>query len=357
MVLRSLHLKNFQIHKDSKLTFSPKINVITGNSDEGKSSIIRALYWILFNSPSGNEFISWDKPKECSVQLETDKAKIIRKKSKKGVNKYILEQGDSSNTFNAIRTDVPKEINDVLNLSMTNIQMQDDPYFLLNNTSSETARKLNDVVGSHTIDSSMKYVRGKIQKDKAEKNKLKKEVEEYKTEKKKYKRLAEAEKLYDSLTYSNNRCDDVQHQLDDLTDIIDILPAKARIDALELSLKKAQSIFNKLQVQITKEKENTDKLTQIGNDISKITKINTIINNREGRIKTITQYVKQLEKQRNTYDEQMNTINQIIECIDTSQSIQRSIVQLEKQHKQAQNTFQEFKIKIKACPTCERPFK
>ena len=44
-MLKKLILKNFQSHSDSELEFDKGINVICGNSDSGKSSIIRSFIW------------------------------------------------------------------------------------------------------------------------------------------------------------------------------------------------------------------------------------------------------------------------------------------------------------------------
>ena len=45
-MIKSIELTNFESHKHSEFVFSPYINIITGQSNHGKSSIIRGLYWI-----------------------------------------------------------------------------------------------------------------------------------------------------------------------------------------------------------------------------------------------------------------------------------------------------------------------
>ena len=42
-MIKKLHLKNCQSHKDSLLEFSPRLNVFVGDTDSGKSAIIRGL--------------------------------------------------------------------------------------------------------------------------------------------------------------------------------------------------------------------------------------------------------------------------------------------------------------------------
>ena len=55
--LKQITLKNFQSHKDSTIQLDRGLNAIIGPSDSGKSAIIRAIKWVLYNEPSGDFFI------------------------------------------------------------------------------------------------------------------------------------------------------------------------------------------------------------------------------------------------------------------------------------------------------------
>lgn len=44
MYLKSLYLRNFRNYSDAAITFSPRINVITGENAKGKTSILEAIY-------------------------------------------------------------------------------------------------------------------------------------------------------------------------------------------------------------------------------------------------------------------------------------------------------------------------
>jgi hypothetical protein len=63
--------------------------------------------------------------------------------------------------FEAVKTDVPLEIAEALNLTDINIQTQHDSYFLLNDSPGEVARKLNELTGLDVIDRLFKYINGK----------------------------------------------------------------------------------------------------------------------------------------------------------------------------------------------------
>ena len=150
-MIKQLNIFNFQSHKDSTLDFSDHVNVIIGQSDMGKSVIIRAIRWLATNRPSGDSFRStWGGKTE--VELFTDDAHIIRSKDKE--NEYIL--GDTH--FKAFSTDVPKEILDALNLNEINCQYQLDPVFLLSETPGAVAQHFNEVANLSKIDSSLQNI-------------------------------------------------------------------------------------------------------------------------------------------------------------------------------------------------------
>ena len=54
-MIKSIQIKNIQSHKDTSLEFSPGINAIVGSSNNGKSAVLRALYWARYNRPLGTD--------------------------------------------------------------------------------------------------------------------------------------------------------------------------------------------------------------------------------------------------------------------------------------------------------------
>ena len=157
-MIKSIELTNFESHKHSEFVFSPYINIITGQSNHGKSSIIRGLYWIKDNKPAGNSMVSfWNRdtkglPKDkTSVEIIVDSSIISREKSK-DFNGYKIKSKEGIKKLEAIGQNVPDEITEKLNLSNTNIQYQFDRPFLLDESSAEVARIFNKVVHLDTID-------------------------------------------------------------------------------------------------------------------------------------------------------------------------------------------------------------
>jgi exonuclease SbcC len=58
-MIQSIVLRNFQAHKNTEISLDKGITAIVGSSDSGKTSILRAFYWVLQNKPSGIQMVSY----------------------------------------------------------------------------------------------------------------------------------------------------------------------------------------------------------------------------------------------------------------------------------------------------------
>ena len=105
--IQKLVLENFQSHKHSEIEFDPYLNVIVGPSDQGKSAIIRALKWVLFNEPAGDFFIRKGESK-CSVTvIFNDGTKLIRFRSKAKNTYHVYDKSGKPMVFEGFGTSVP----------------------------------------------------------------------------------------------------------------------------------------------------------------------------------------------------------------------------------------------------------
>ena len=146
-MIRSIRLSNFQSHKETVLELVPGITAIVGESDSGKTAIIRALNWLVTNRPSGVAF-QRHGTKETEVGLTTDDGELVRYRTAKG-NGYRINGIDLS----AIRTDVPEEVTKFLGIdSDLNMQGQLDAPFLLSMSPGEVAQTLNRIAHLDDID-------------------------------------------------------------------------------------------------------------------------------------------------------------------------------------------------------------
>ena len=195
VMLKTISLSNFESHVHTVVRFDANMTMFTGTSEHGKSAILRALYWVAFNRPSGDEFRRFGT-KLTKVEVTTDTLKITREKGDK-LNRYTLEylKDNSKMHFNGFGQSVPEEIKKALNLKDINFKTQFDDNFLLPPISSgEVARQINQFVDLDVIDRALANIN-------AEYKGLNKQIEDHKANAKalsdeietKYKNLENAE--------------------------------------------------------------------------------------------------------------------------------------------------------------------
>ncbi len=144
-MIRRLTLRNFQKHRKKVLEFDPHITTITGPSDAGKSSCLRALRWLCTNRPQGKSIIR-KGASYAEVVLELGDHVIVRHVGDE--NTYTLD----GNRYVSFGTGVPEDIVRVLNLSGVSFQSQHDPLYGFSLSSGDLAKALNEVVNLDLID-------------------------------------------------------------------------------------------------------------------------------------------------------------------------------------------------------------
>ena len=146
MTFTSIHLENFQSHEDTTLELDPGVNVIIGPSDSGKTAIVRALRWLVWNRPTGEAFrSSWGG--DTTVTIYLDKRMVSRVRTKNHNAYYIDDQ-----VYEAFKADVPSDVVKLLNIDSINLQQQLDRPFLLDAHPSQVAQYLNEVAHLDVID-------------------------------------------------------------------------------------------------------------------------------------------------------------------------------------------------------------
>jgi len=157
-----IRMENFQSHAKSDITLCGGVNTFIGTSDHGKSSIMRGLALVVDNKPEGNEFIShWAFNKKGKVESDTivsltldDGQEVTRIKGTDNYYQITDEQGEVQD-FRAMGKSVPEEISALLNLSDTNIQRQEENFFLFAETAGEVLRRINSYTRLDLIDTSL----------------------------------------------------------------------------------------------------------------------------------------------------------------------------------------------------------
>lgn len=157
-MLKKLQIINFQSHENTTLDFHNGVNSIVGKTDSGKSSILRALHWVLFNIPSGDSFKRHNTD-ETTVILTLDDGNVItRIKGKE--NLYKL----NATVFKAFGSKVPIEIQKVLNFKTVNFQNQFDSHFLLSDSAGIVASHFNIIANLEVIEIAEQNIKSAVRK-------------------------------------------------------------------------------------------------------------------------------------------------------------------------------------------------
>ena len=156
-MLERLRLQNFQIHDELDLDLSAPIVSITGQSDAGKSSVLRALRWIMTGQAPRSPMPTWGTDEVAAV-LTVDSKRVERRKSK-SENVYRLDGKE----FAAVgKSDVPDEVARLLNVGQETFAGQHQSHFWLADTPGEVSRHLNGIVNLGLIDDALAAVASEL---------------------------------------------------------------------------------------------------------------------------------------------------------------------------------------------------
>lgn len=162
-MIQKIQIMNFQSHKDSVLELHPGVNSIIGSSNSGKSAILRGLFWVVYNRPTGLSHIShWNRDKNGNpknptmVKIQKNNYTLQRARTKDfNGYEYGISAGDAitnPDILEAIGMEVPEQITSLFNFTEVNISKQMDAPFLLSESSGEVARFFNKIIRLDLID-------------------------------------------------------------------------------------------------------------------------------------------------------------------------------------------------------------
>ena len=157
-MISQLQIRDFQAHRLSNLKFGDSVNCIIGQSDAGKSAIIRALKLNLLNKPAGTAFLPlFDKKKKANISTTFDNDKKITRIRGKSDNIY---KTSDSLEYEKFGVDPPDEIQRIVNIiPWLNFQFQHDAPFLLSMSGGDAAKALNTIIKMEIIDETVQAIR------------------------------------------------------------------------------------------------------------------------------------------------------------------------------------------------------
>lgn len=154
-MIDSIRIKNFQGHGALTLDFTPGINTLVGDSDAGKSTVLRAIKWVAQNRPAGDENTKHGET-DCRVMLTSQGHEVTRIRTPTE-NGYKLNDRPK---YLAIGQAVPPDVTQALQLADVNFQAQSDGWFWFSLNAGERSRELNKVVDLDSIDIALTKLAG-----------------------------------------------------------------------------------------------------------------------------------------------------------------------------------------------------
>ena len=300
-MIQEIKIQNFQSHKNTKIVFDKGVNIITGTTDCGKSAVIRALKWIVYNKPRGDAFRSFWGGKTMSTIKFTDGTKITREKDKE--NKYILTKNGIDTTFKALGNDIPSEISSYLNMDEINLQQQADASFLISKTPGEVALHFNRIAKLSQINSSLKAIQSWIRSLEHTISANKQNFESYKESLTWYDFLPGAELSIKELEDCELRFDDAVEKSNQIQSlIIDVTNIQNRIKKVS-KITKAKPLILEIEKLIIKKRQTNARKNAIQKNIDSINGIHYLLTKHQKIIKAKSLFLeiialfKKLEKE------------------------------------------------------------
>jgi len=246
--IKSIKLVNFQSHRNTEIFPDEGLTVILGPTDQGKSAIIRALKWVLYNEPRGTDFITVGC-KYCAVTLEMSDGTIIIRERDGTKNRYILKKQGQEQIFEGFGNSVPFEITrahgipkihiDRDSTSAVNLAEQLEAPFLISESGSTRAKALGQLIGVHIIDAAQRNTIRDLTEAEQRKRLINREILDINEELKNYQDLQDLENKMDALKILLNEIRQKRALLVKFTEIKQrLVPAAQGINEARFILKK-----------------------------------------------------------------------------------------------------------------------
>jgi len=319
-----IKIKNYQAIKKAELSFEPGVTVIVGNSNNGKSSIIRSIEAAI-NNKGGSSFINYDA-EACQVNIEDNGQFVIWNKNRNSAKSFYQL---NDHTLNKIGQKQLEEVGQLLNMPEVvinnekfrlNFWKQLDYPFLVGSTHYQLFEFISKSKDQELIATLLNDTASAVKDSTAELNDLNsqinlrtKDILETENEIKALEIFEQFDAVH--FSYLNRLSENIQDNLDSYKEAENsIVSLKVKVLNIENKIKKIErlldevekqlALFTKLQsyVLITKKEAKIKKLENITSAFEKaMTKANKInkamdeFRNKDIQINKLVEDIKQTE--------------------------------------------------------------
>lgn len=265
-MIKSVEIANFQSHPDTFIEFDKGLNVLTGSSRSGKSTVRRAIMWCITNRPVGNGIVSWwakknDKiTKECRVTITLDNGTVISRVKSTELNGYII----NGKVLEAVATGVPEEIAHAFNMSDVNYAGQFDAPYLISQSPGYVAQYLNDIVNLEAVDHFQNEVESRRRKCVQTTEATNKDILRLEEASKDFTWLARAEELITRIKEKEEKLKGLTEQIDEILWLEHAhKEAKTTVNETRIIVLKANKLIGSIQEKVTLANKYASEISQI----------------------------------------------------------------------------------------------
>lgn len=188
--MKAIHrviIEDFQSHRNTEIELAPGFNVIVGPSDQGKTAILRAIRWVLYNDPRGTDFIRAGATKAKVTLVMNDGTLITRERSSSRNRYSVAGPGEEEQWYEGFGQGVPEEVMvatgvrpvklDEDHQVTINLGMQLAPPFLLDNNGAIKAKAIGRINGVHILDYAHKTTSSELSSKQIEERRIQADLE------------------------------------------------------------------------------------------------------------------------------------------------------------------------------------
>lgn len=160
MWITGIDIVNFQKHAKLKTDFSAGVNCIVGETDKGKSCLVRAIKWVFFNEPKG-DIVRKFGTTQTKVSIILDDGTIVTRIKSAKDNAYEVHKGGDVVKYDSVGKDIPDAVQSILKALplviekesiLLNISGQLEAPFLLQESGGFRMKLFNKLMGSDILD-------------------------------------------------------------------------------------------------------------------------------------------------------------------------------------------------------------
>jgi len=366
--ITSVVIENFQSHEKSELEFVNGLNVIVGPSDQGKSAVIRAIKWVLFNEPRGNEFIR-NSANYARVEVQFNNGyRIIRERSSSKNRYTVINIQGEAKVFEGFGNDVPEEVKAVHGIYKVlidadssvclNIGEQLEAPFLISETGSTKAKAIGRLTGVHVLDNAIRECISDIKREsqllvkyKKEKNELEGKLDSFKDLENIEKRINKCEVMLEKIYSLNEKLGKLERYKLEYKKVNDEIKKLFMINKemknVESAEKMVELLVSKIKL-MTKLEVLSKKYSEINNEIiiteSKCSKIKDI-----KKTEDIFEKIIQMQGKKEDIQKLNISYNSIKNSIADGE---KYILKLKKEIEVNLEGYKELLMTVSKCPVC-----